>query len=455
MPYEGEFAKYKSIRRLVENPRVKDLLGRSKTRDTTQDNNNLPKVHFSNVRPSDWRPELVLAIDGSHQEEKVENGFPGAEVGYVTVASVLMDIAKIRELDKHRPVNPKTFRQTEKVDSIDSAFPGCNVVVDDEPSPKASLRKALFETFSHTRIFSDGETLLDTYEALLEYRQFDNQPDCPYDECFSPNKKFTPGSGSYRCSCLYKKHLYSTDALRIHESMVPDSSNGAMFAEIMQVLEILLLIHILRWLEQKKFLWLLKHTAIVLDGPLAIFGHPAGLLQPISAEIKRINELTKQKYTDGVDILLVGIEKTGRFVTHFENIDQNKDGSFGAFPNQVAGLLTDEYIKKNIIFSDSKKLYGSETYFGRKLFYKTASGARIVASLPFLDHHHRDLKTANPDQFPRLADALGILDQLVSSRFPNSLSPLISANAEAAIPMNLGSRVLEKYARELLKEKQT
>ena len=261
-------------------------------------------------------PELVLAIDGSHQEEKVENGFPGAEVGYVTVASVLMDVAKIRELDKHRPVNPKIFRQTEKVDSIDAAFPGCNVVLDDDTSPKASLRKALFETFAETRIFSDGETLLDTLEALLAYRQGETQPDCPYEECLSPSKKYTMGKGAYSCSCLYKRPLYSTDALRIHEGMVPDSSNGAMFAEIMQVFEVLMLIHVLRWLEQKKFLWLLKHTAIILDGPLAIFGHPAGLLQPIISELNRINTIAKQDFTDGVDMLLIGVEKTGRFVTH-------------------------------------------------------------------------------------------------------------------------------------------
>jgi hypothetical protein len=48
-----------------------------------------------------------------------------------------------------------------------------------------------------------------------------------------------------------------------------------------------------------------------------------------------------------------------------------------------------------------------------------------------------DLRTANADQFPRLADAMNMLDKLVSSRYPNSVSPLISAHAEAAIPLNL------------------
>jgi len=52
----------------------------------------------------------------------------------------------------------------------------------------------------------------------------------------------------------------------------------------------------------------------------------------------------------------------------------------------------------------------------------------------------------------RLADAMSLLDKLVSARYRNALTPLISAHAEAAIPMNLGKRVLEKLARQLMSE---
>ena len=117
-------------------------------------------------------------------------------------------------------------------------------------------------------------------------------------------------------------------------------------------------------------------------------------------------------------------------------------------------LTQSQYIKKNIVFSDSKKRYGEQTYFGRKFFYKTASGARIVASIPFLEDFHQETSLAEPKQYPRLADALAIFDQLASSRFENAISPLISANAEAAIPMNLGARVLEEMARRLIRDKQ-
>ena len=107
---------------------------------------------------------------------------------------------------------------------------------------------------------------------------------------------------------------------------------------------------------------------IVIDGPLAVFGHPAWLHLAIRRELNRINEAAKQ-FTDRQDLLMIGVEKSGNFVTHFERIDQDKHGVSGVFHSQVAHLLTDEYIKKHIIFSDSTKPYGLDTYFGRKFFY--------------------------------------------------------------------------------------
>jgi hypothetical protein len=144
------------------------------------------------------------------------------------------------------------------------------------------------------------------------------------------------------------------------------------------------------------------------------------------------------------------VEKGGLFAEHFALIDQDGTSGTGRFPHRIAGLITDEYIKRNIIFSGSPKPYGQDTYFGRKFFYKTASGARVVALLPYLSEDHRDVTRAEPSQYPRLADAMNLLDHLVSSRYANALTPLIAAHAEAAIPLNLGKKVLEDLARKLM-----
>lgn len=456
MPYENEFASYGPLRRLAESERVQELLRRQRVEresGISDGGASLPRFSFEDIEHSTWQPDLVLAIDGSHHEETVENGFPGAEVSYITVAAVLLDMAKVRKLDQHRPVDPVKFRKTEQAASVDSALPGCNVVIDEEASAKSSLRKVLYETLKGERAFPGCESLLDTYQALLRYkpRRSRRQQRCPHKEnCISEDREYKRGDGVYTCSCRLERDLYSTDALRIHERMAPAGSNGDIFSEIMQVLERLWVVHVLRSLEQKGWLSTLSRLAVVIDGPLAVFGQPAWLSQAIAQELARINKKALQE-TGGPGLLMVGVEKSGLFVNHLQQLDTNEHGIEGVLPKREAFLISDAYIKQNIIFSDSDKTYGQHTYFGRKFFYKTASGASIVASVPFLNEDHRDMNRAEPDQFPRLKDALALLDQLASSRYPNSLAPLISAHAEAAIPLNLGEKILAEIARKLMK----
>ncbi len=447
MPYENEFAQYKPLRRIVENERVKRLLGSYKIQDSPEESNTLEIIDVDELEHSGWLPDWILAVDGSHAEVDVQNGYPGAEASYITVASVLIDLAKTRELDKQRPVRPKDFRTIEQAESIDWALPGCNVIYEADTSAEESLRHSVFELFSDFRMSDNGETLLETYEALLAYKPTTETQKCPYDDCPVENGEYVRNRGRYSCRCPYARNLYSTDALRFYERMNPAGTNGAIFGEVIQVLERVWIIHVLRTLEAHQWLSSLRKLAIVLDGPLAVFGQPAWISEAIYHELSRLNEVIRK--VAGQDLLMIGIEKSGVFLDHLFQIDRYHDGRSGRYPNGGVALLTDDYIKRCIIFSNSDRPYGRQTYFGRKLFYKTRGGAMLVATLPFLSDEHKDLRTAEISQFPRLSDAVNLLDPLVSSRYPNALTPIVAAHAEAAIPLNLGKKVLERLAREL------
>ena len=451
MPYEGEFASYGPLRRLVQSSKVQELLRRYRIVNRAAGTRTAQAFpQFDEAQHEGPLPAWVLAIDGSHAEVALQNGFPGAEASYVTVASVLIDMAKMAQLDRARPMNPVEFRKVERSETIDAALPGANVVFEGDESAQQSLRRALLDVMQGVRMSEDGESLLDTYEALLAYKPTaGHEQQCPYPDCEALDGLYVRGSGSYECRCRLAKPLFSTDALRIHEGLNEAGTNGAAFAEVMQVWERIWVIHILRTLEIKGWLSLLSKVAIVLDGPLAVFGHPAWLSQAISDELIRLNELVKQE-AEGQDMLMLGIEKTGSFVDHFEQLDSGPSGELEWFPQRGYLLFDDDYIKKNIIFSSSAKPYGIDTYYGRKFLYKTTSGARIVGSVPFLSADDKDLTRADADQYPRLFDALSLLNHVASSRFENAVSPLISAHAEAAIPLSLGSKVLEKLARELI-----
>jgi len=447
MPYEGEYAQYQPLKRIVESERVQQLLRRSRVLDpsnATQQASPKQAPSTSSILPS-----LVLAIDGSHAEVDVRNGYPGAKVGYCSVASVILNLAEVERLDAQRPMNPVEFRRTEDASSDASALPGCNVITRDHASASESFREAIFELFHDAVIDEEDNTrLLATYQALLAYKP-SGTITCPYVH-LGCDCQVSITSNVSTCPCERRKPLYPTDALRIHERFTSDSgSNGEAFGYVMSVWERLLLVHLLRCFEQRNWLDRLSNIAFFVDGPLAIFGPPAWLSAAIKSELQRLNLIFKKK--TGNDMIIVGIEKTGNFVAHFEEIDKLEDGSEFFQPGSYF-LPTDSYIKERIIFSDSTKRYGEDTYFGRKFFYKTKSEARIVACIPFLTPQQDSLSSDDPALYPTFGTVCAILDKLVTSRFPNALGPIVSAHAQASIPLHLGQKVLKQLAQALMRK---
>jgi hypothetical protein len=422
------------------------LLARSKFLEATQ-TASAPKPSQA-PQQTTTLPRFILAIDGSYAEVDVKNGYPGAKVGYCTAASVLIDLQLVGEIDAERPVNPVEFRKTEQAASVDAALPGSNVVTRRQDSARASFREELYDLFADIVVDEDDRTnLLSTYEALLALKPTAHHQSCPYRESYGCTAEIAIGHGCSTCpTCGHP--VYSTDALRIHERFRDIGTNGEAFGLVMQVIERLLVIHFLRCFERRNLLQRLTSLAFFIDGPLAVFGPPAWLSAAISRELKRLNQ--KVQAATGQDLLIVGIEKSGVFVQHFEDIDQTETPGEYLFSARQHMLLSDGYIKKRILHSHSPKRYGLDTYFGRKFFYKAQSGARIVASIPFLTDAQDTIDAEDICLYPQFAAICTLLDRVVSSRYANSVSPLIAANAQAAIPLQLGSKVLTQLAKALL-----
>ena len=249
MPYEGEFAGYRALHRITETERVQQLLRRAQVYSPGVSGPAItPSVAPSAVQPL---PDFVVAIDGSNQEVPAKNGYPGAKVGYLTVASVLLDLAAIGRLDSARPADPVAFRKTEHADTIDAALPGCNVVTRTHKSAKVTFREELYEVFHNVVVDAqDRVPLLDTYEALLDLKPTTQQPGCPYKES-GCDQSFVIRRGLTTCPCAERRSIWSTDALRIHERFHDVGTNGEAFGEVMQVWECVLLIHLLRLFERR------------------------------------------------------------------------------------------------------------------------------------------------------------------------------------------------------------
>lgn len=460
MAYQGEFAQHNSIKRLSENNRIKEILKKYRLIapekiEYSEDDLYTTILGTDVIRKAKGisLPDYVLSIDGSFAEVSVSNESTSAKIAYTSITDVLLQIKKLQELDAVRPADPRAIRSTQTCGATDMVLAGCNVIFEGEIDAQSSFRRGVIDLYREQRAFEDGESLLDTYEALLAYKPLIPAESCPYpDLCQHKTPHTATGriSGTEKCACPMELPCHSTDAMRLYERFNISGDNGTAFGEIVHVTERLWLIHIIRSLEQQNMLHVLENMAIIADGPLAVFGRPGWLSRSISRELSRINE--KLKKQTGKDLLVIGIEKTGLFAEHFHRLCTDSDVGRGNIevPNQTALLLTNEYIRKFIVISKTARQHGDVNYFGRKFFYRTKSGSQITATLPFLKPEHRNMNTALPEQFPRLADALNLFDALGSSRYPNALLPITLAHGEAAIPVRLGKRVLETLSRELM-----
>jgi hypothetical protein len=437
---------YEPLRRLLSDSKIKEIQSQIRIKNVAEKINWAEQAtKLTELGQSDWQPKLLIAIDGDYSKSIIENGYPGAEIGYITVSTVVILLDKVRELEKSQFIDPKKFRETEQPTSIDSLFVGCNVILQGEVSAKSSMRKILYEELKKCRVFKETETLLDTYEALLNEKPGGRASKCPHDDC---EADYEFKSGEYICQSCQGK-LYSTDALRLHELLNPSGTSGEMYGQIKETFKKLQLIHLLRSFEQQpKYFSLLRDIAFFIEGTLAVFSTASWLAKPIRTELDRLNKKVRAEFN--ADLIILGIERTGNFVNHFSDIDTKGDGTTNNFPNQSVFLLTNDYIKNHIVFNDNPDfVYLEDTAFGRKLFYKTNAGYRVVASIATYNNYQAETGTAFPAQFPRLVDILLLLDKLVSSRYENSVTPLATAHAEAAIPLNLGKSIFEDIAKQI------
>lgn len=84
--------------------------------------------------------------------------------------------------------------------------------------------------------------------------------------------------------------------------------------------------------------------------------------------------------------------------------------------------------------------HGADTYFGRKVFYKTRSGDHAVITTAMIDDASRDFANGIPT--PRLGDMLNVLDHLSTYLYRDGFMPLIRAHAHAAIPLRRGVDII-------------
>jgi hypothetical protein len=448
MPYDNEHAHHKPLSDFINDPLVSETLS-NMCRINSSNKKNIQewKRIESKVTPSQFIPKYVTSTDGSSLGVTLGHTIPTETLYAMAFATVTIDMEKYLDLYKKNPLSSHDISSYFTTKRHSFLFPGSNIVSKGESSPTRSFSKMLFKQLDSCRLHSTSETLLETYESLLLYKKDTLNRKCPHQGCPNPEKRIESRSGHRQCDCKYKRNIYSTDALGLHERMNFFGSNCDPYAQVMQVIERLYLMNFIRSFELAGLLNKIHDFAFIVDGPLAVFQEPGWLSHSIYMELSRINKIVRS--ISGRDILIFGIEKTGDFVDHLHLLDKNKDGFPGEIPAQTTLLLDDLYIQNNI--KSSIDNYGQRNYFGRRFFHKTKSGNLFVVSVPFYSQYEKNTISSKVDQFPRLPDVLSLLEVLKYSRYPNALIPISLAHSAASFPLEMGSKMLRQFFNQNLK----
>ena len=442
MPYQNEFASSDSLLHLVDSKSVREFEGVIK-QGVGQEMHELP----DRLKPQrgTGRIKRVVAIDGSTITHKVKNGYPGAEAALLNLAAIVIKLQAIRDVSRNYIPSPSEMRDMEKCETLSAVFPGRNIIREDEPedSPKRFFRATINKELE-ARLDPEHETLLETLRAITTGRS--GGIDCPLDDCplDDRDKKVTPKQGDCICNCQRSEVIYETDALRAHERFEENGSSEQAFTAVRQVIEHLTLVNILRYFERFDSLEVFQDTAFIMDGPLALFGMSAWLKHYIQREIARLHEKTQEQGDPG--ILLMGIEKSGQFLDHLGELDwKEQEGPRQRLPNRTALVPDKAYIHKHIVLRPpNAKSYGEDTYYGRKVLYKNKAGQHSVVMTPIVDDKGQDLSCVDESAYPRIGEALDIMDELSTHLYRDGFAPLVRAHAHAAIPLKTGSRILKR-----------
>lgn len=434
MGFVGEKASGDSLVWLQNSSSIKEFEGEIQTRAIES-----VDPQTIDIERRGWVPKRVIAIDGSNVAHKVQNGFPGADASLLMISVVRIDLTKLVSSSNEEMTMPHVFRDMEDARTVDAVLPGANIVrksVSDD-TPLRYFRDEVFKTLERGTVSQGHETLLETLYAIVGDRE--SSIKCPIEDCTRTGLNVDKGVTA--CPCGNGRLLY-TDTLRLFERFNDLGSNGEVHGEYRHLVEVLVLLNILRYFANKKRAHFLSECAFVLDGPLAMFGHTAWLTKNIKDELKRINTIVRDE--TGQDMALFGLEKSGQFVAHFEDIDWcDGSGPRGKIPNGTVIAPTKRYVHRNIVFRpDNAKPHGKDTYFGRKILYKTRSSNHAVLNCAMLNDASDDFDRNDPSCYPRLGDILDIMDHLSTYLYQDGFMPLVRAHAHAAIPLQKGTDIL-------------
>lgn len=388
---------------------------------------------------------VIIAIDGGYTETYVREDYPSASIVFFTFGPLLFNLQDLRALDAKRFIAPEDLQKLKQIERYTLVLPTKGIRHSGQPSLTATIRQAIYEFFEKKR-GTDQDQLLTSLRWFL-FRRWMKQPNnglrvelahCPYD-CGYGQILFGYNEPAMKPCPACGERVYLTDVFRLHERIDEELGASGIVAYVMTMLEQLVLVHLIHNVLAMKPT-LLRNILFIKDGPLAFFGLVAPLYRPMRELVEYL--VSQPNGLGGPTLRLAGLEKSGAFVEHAAAIQERlRPSSFF--------VVGDGYIRKHIVpGSDAGTVYGQNTYYGQKVFFRSQGGEMHVVTIP-ASSYQAEPKTSD---LPHLYEILGLIAELRCSMYDNSLIPVALANKLVSLSDFPSQRILTAFAKQIAHE---
>lgn len=439
MPYTSrysrkpnEYASKSSHSHVIKDETVKEFLSRCDMPPRAED------ITFSGRQQMFFEPvsdnpiRFVIAVDGGYSEIPVRVEFPSATICFFQIGALIFAIDDLEELEEQPFIDPVDMAKLNNIQRLKFTLPVRNVTLQGETSLTRSIRHTVYEFFGSSL---DDMSLLDTLVWFL-FQEYSNKPltqwvlaSCP--ECGHSNvpliRKRMSADGRFPCTHCGDTILI-TDVFRLHEVIDDEMGAGGILGYVTTTVEQLVIVHLIHIILQTKPS-LLNQILFIKDGPLAFFGQTANMHGPMRALVNFL--------FDNHNLYLTGLEKSGPFVEHADEIRD-------IFNTSSVLFIDNDYIYRYILpgKADPSNPYGRTTYYSNKLIFKTANDSMYVASLPT----QTVLSHPTESDFRNLKTILTNIEKLKCDMYENALVPVALANKLVSLANHPSSKILQKFA---------
>ncbi|MEG5094579.1 hypothetical protein QUB31_19940 [Microcoleus sp. B13-B4] len=382
--------------------------------------------------------EAVIAVDGGYTEVILDKGFPSQTMHFLQFGALYFEMEDLAKIDAAAFIAPEDMAKLRNIERLKLALPTKNLCFKDKNTLKATVLTAIFEFFSNNNL-SEKHSLVDTL-AWFIFRRYKQGNKTEKDKRWNlaTNPLSPVGNqvvlserdmANYMFKCPEtggKIHL--TDIFRLHEVIDEETGAAGILGYLLNVIEHIIIIHLIRQLLRSQP-EILKKVLFIKDGSTGFFGQTALLHDPMNDLVNWL--------LDKHNILLAGLEKSGAFVDHAHEIQEKLK------PGQAV-ILNDDYIYRYILpgTGDPNNPYAYTSNYGHKVIFKARGGQMHVVSMPV----RKLKKTPNSTDLPNLQVILDNVEGLRCDMYDSALFPVALVNKLVSLSAHPSQRILQKFA---------